>query len=286
VVAVVTQPDRPAGRGRKLTPNPVKIAATARDIPVLQPTKMRSPQTREALAAQRPDLAVVAAYGRILPPALLTVPRLGCINVHASLLPRHRGASPIAHAILAGDERVGVCIMGMEEGLDTGPVFSRVEVPVGPGDTCGSLTDTLAERGAALLLDTLPGILAGSIDPVPQDDVGATYAPLLEKQDGALDFGGAAEALCRRVRAFNPWPGAFAFKGDLRVLVLDAEACDGAGDPGRVVEAGGGGVVVACGAGALRLLEVKPAGKKQMPAASWAAGRGIGVGDILAPQQA
>ena len=284
VVGVVTQPDRPAGRGRKLTPNPVKVAAAARGIPTLQPTKLKAPETLEALAALRPDAVVVAAYGRILPPAILTLPRAGCTNVHASLLPRHRGASPIAHAILAGDPQTGISIMRMEEGLDTGPVYATTAVPIGPDDTCGTLTVSLAQRGAALLLDTMPGILAGTLQPTPQDDALATYAPLLDKDHGRLDFTAPAEELSRRVRAFSPWPGAFSHRGEQRVVVLAASAVPSSGvpaPPGRVTAAGRDGVVVACGQGALCLREVKPAGKHQMSAAAWVAGRGVAPGDSL-----
>jgi methionyl-tRNA formyltransferase len=254
VVAAVTQPDKPAGRGRKLTACPVKIAAEARKIPVFQFSKMKVPETREALADLQADLFVVAAYGRILPPGLLSLPRLGCVNVHASLLPRHRGASPIAHAILAGDAEAGVGIMAMDEGLDTGPVYSHRALPIAADDTCGSLTVKLAELGAALLIDTLPGLFAGSARPTPQPADGITYAPLLSKAAGALDFSAPAATLARQVRAFDPWPGTFAYRGETRVGLLVARpAPEARGAPGTVLEAGGRGVLVACGEGGLWL---------------------------------
>ena len=282
VVGAVSQPDRRAGRGRALKPSPVKVAALERDIPVLTPIKMKSAETREAVAALRPDLIVVAAYGRILPPALLELPRHGCVNVHASLLPRHRGASPIAHAIMAGDTQTGIAIMQMEAGLDTGPVYAVRAIDLDDTATSGNLTATLAELGAELLVETLPQIAAGQLTPAPQDDSQATYAPLLTKEDGRLDFTAAAATLARRVRGLSPWPGAFTFRGDQRVQVVAATAApSGSGEPGQVIVADGTGIVVACGEGALSLDEVKPAGKKSMLAPAWVAGRGVALGDQL-----
>ena len=282
VVAVVTREDKPSGRGRKLNPPPVKVYAESQNIPVLQPKGVKNPSVQQELRAFSPDLIVVAAYGRILPPVVLYLPNIACVNVHASLLPKHRGASPIAHAILAGDQEVGVCIMQMEEGLDTGPVYLARKKQMSAQATCGSLTEELAELGALALLDALPGILDGSLQAVPQDDGCATYAPLLKKEDGLLDFCEPAAVLERRVRAFDPWPGATTYKGDLRVLVLASSVSDKVdGEPGTVVEAGGRGVVVACRSGSLRLERVKPAGRKAMDASAWAAGRGIAVGDQL-----
>jgi len=279
VVGVVTQPDRPSGRGRKLTASPVKIAAQARNIPVLQPTKMKIPQTASDFSDLRADIAVVAAYGRILPPALLQTPRLGCINIHASLLPRHRGASPIAHAIMAGDKTTGVGIMQMDEGLDTGPVFSTREVSIEAEATCGSLTVELAQLGAELLIETLPSIVDGSLVAAPQSNEGMTYAALLKKSDGALNLASPAQELERRIRGLNPWPGCFVFKGEQRVQVLRAVLADVDAAAGLVTQADAEGICVACGQGGLRLLEVKPAGKKAMQASAWVAGRGIKAGD-------
>ncbi|MEE8410276.1 MAG: methionyl-tRNA formyltransferase [Myxococcota bacterium] len=278
LVAVVTQPDRPAGRGRKLVAPPVKVLARERGIPVLQPTKLRKTETHDALRVFAADVVVVAAYGRILPEAVLTIPRLGCINVHASLLPKHRGASPIAHAILAGDQETGISIMQMDKGMDTGPIFRRDAIPLPDGVTCGGLFDILAAMGAESLMAALPGILDGSAVAEPQDDKSATYAPLLKKEDGRIDFRGNAIELERCVRAFSPWPGAFAELGDVRVRIHWAQVADGIGEPGLVLTADSKGVIVACGEGALCLDEVQPAGRKRMPAAAWVAGRGVEAG--------
>lgn len=285
VVATVTQPDKPQGRGRKMAACPVKIAASARGIPCLAPTRLKAPETYDELAAFAPDLIVVAAYGRILPPTLLALPRLGCINVHASLLPKYRGASPIAHAIAAGDTESGVAIMRMEAGLDTGPVYAMAALPIAPTDTCNSLTIKLAESGAQLLVRTLPDIIAGRAEAVPQDDAGATYAPLLTKDDGWLDFRLPAAQLARHVRAFHPWPGTFVVHGGNRLAVLGAHAVDAPapGVPGVVLEASNRGVVIQCGQGALCLDEVKPAGKNAMPASAYVAGRSIAAGITLDP---
>ncbi|MEM6731100.1 MAG: methionyl-tRNA formyltransferase [Myxococcota bacterium] len=283
VVGLVSQPDRPSGRGRKLKATPTKQVALEFDIPVFQPTKVKTEETRQLLASVEPDVAVVAAYGRILPPQLLTLPRHGCVNVHASLLPRHRGASPIAHAIMAGDPVTGVCLMQMDEGMDTGAVFARAEVPIGAEATTDSLGPLLAEAGAALTLQELPRVLAGELKPVPQPDDGITHAPLLKKSDGWLDFRRPAIELERRIRAFQPWPGASFSLAETRIQVGRAEVVEGAGVAGDVLEASKHGVLVACGERCLRLLEVKPPGKRMMPAAAWVAGRGVAVGDRLAP---
>jgi len=285
VVGVVTQPDRPAGRGRVLTPSAVKLCALEHNLPVLTPRRMRHEDTRAALAAFGADVFVVAAYGRILPPQLLELPPLGCINVHASLLPRFRGASPIARAIWAGDEQAGVCIMGMEEGLDTGPVYTRRAVPIGPQETCGTLTERLAHLGAEALLEALPAIGRGEARPEPQPEVGVTLAPPLRKEDGLMDFGQDAAALGRQVRALCPWPGTYTFLGDQRVGIVSAEAQEEATAPGtvpgEVVRADGGGLWVACGQGQLNITQVKPAGRGQMTAAAWISGRGPKKGAIL-----
>jgi methionyl-tRNA formyltransferase len=275
VTGVVTQPDKPAGRGQKLTPSDVKVAAAALGLPVFTPVKMKVPETLEHLQAFGPDLIVVAAYGRILPPSILALPRLGCVNVHASVLPRHRGASPIAHAILTGDAETGVSIMHMDEGLDTGPVYGVRRCPIEPDDTTGSLSVRLSRIGAELLLELLPAIVAGTLAPVPQPAEGATYAPLLDKKDGWLDLSLPAMSLARRVRAMNPWPLAFLNRAGQRVQVLAAHAASGRGAPGAVLAAGPSGVEVACGDGVLVLDRVKPAGRGTMDAASWVAGRGV-----------
>jgi len=282
VVGVVSQPDRPAGRGRVLTPPPVKVFAVAHKLSVLQPIKMKAEATHQSLRELNPDVLVVAAYGRILPPAMLTLAPHGAINVHASLLPRHRGASPINHMLLAGDADVGVTIMRMEEGLDTGPIYATRALPTPKGATAQSLTTLLANVGAELLVTTLPKIVAGHITPQPQDHAQATFAPLLTKELGKLDFTKSATALERQVRAFFPWPSSYAFKGTQRVSITQvAVVPQVSGAPGEIVSADAQGIVVACGDGGLRLLQVQPEGKKAMPATAWLQGRGIAVGDKL-----
>jgi methionyl-tRNA formyltransferase len=283
VVAVVTQPDRPAGRGRHLTPSAVKAFASAQGLPVLQPTRLRGPEFAAQLAAFAADLFIVAAYGRILPQSVLDVPRLACINIHASILPRWRGASPIAHALWHGDAETGVGIMQMEAGLDTGPVYATARTHIAADATCGSLTAELAELGADALLQALPGIVAGTCRPVPQVDAAATFAPLLTKAHGQLDWRQPAAQLARQVRAFDPWPGTFAYaqatEGPLRrVGIMRAHAAADmatVGQPGSIVAANAQGLYVACGTGVLAVDQVKPEGRGAMPAAAWVAGRGI-----------
>ena len=209
VVGVVTQPDRGSGRGRELKMPPVKALALELGLPVMQPEKLKQPEAMEQLRAWAPDLIVVAAFGQILKKDVLFLPRFGCINVHASLLPRWRGAAPINAAILAGDAETGVTIMQMDVGLDTGPMLAKRAIRLTPTDTAGSVFQSLATLGADLLIETLPGYLSGEITPQPQPEEGATYAPMLKKEEGRLDFTHAADELERRVRAFNPWPGAY-----------------------------------------------------------------------------
>jgi len=285
VEAVITQPDRPAGRGRKLTASPVKVAAEARGIPILQPTKMKTEETYQALASYEPDLMVVAAYGRILPTPLLELPKYGCINVHASILPQHRGASPIAHAIMAGDSEVGVSIMQMDEGLDTGAVHHKVAIPLRDDHTRGNLTVELATLGSKALLECWPRIIDGTSTPTSQIDSDSTYAPLLKKQDGLLDFSLDAQTLWLRVRGLTPWPGAFAYLGDNRCLFAEVVPAEGSGNPGEVIDADVTGVTVACGQGALLIKQIRPAGKKLMPASAWVSGRGVKVGDQFSSPQ-
>ena len=227
---------------------------------------------------------MVAAYGRILPPSILELPPLGCINVHASLLPRFRGASPIAHALLEGDTETGVSIMRLEEGLDTGPVFAQRATPIPEDATTGSLTVQLSQLGAQLLIEVLPKICSGALKARAQAEQGITYAPLLSKADGALDFRQPAQVLERQVRAFNPWPSTFALLGDQRIQVLAAQPAPlptetSGSSPGLILAANAQGVLVACGERALRLTELKPAGKKAMPAQAWIAGRGVRPGE-------
>ena len=272
VVGVVTQPDRPAGRGKQMAEALVKQFARQAGLPVIQPQRLREPEAMAQLAAWSPDLIVVAAFGQILKPAVLDLPSHGCLNVHASLLPRHRGAAPIPAAILVGDPETGVTIMRMDAGLDTGPTLARRAGPIRPDDTTQALAERLAQLGAALLIEVLPDYLAGKLAPDPQDDSRATYAPQLKKEDGHLDFTRPAAELERRVRAFTPWPGAFAFwRGQPLKIVRVALARAESGAPGEVIPAEAGPVIV-CGAGGLALLEVQPPGKRPISAADFVRG--------------
>jgi methionyl-tRNA formyltransferase len=271
-VTVMTQPDRPAGRGRKLTASPVKTYALEHDIPVWQPVTLKDPDAVDHLSSLQPDLMVVAAYGLILPQAVLDVPRRGCLNVHASLLPRWRGAAPIQRSILAGDSRTGVCLMQMEAGLDTGPVFACAATPIDADESAGELYDRLAMMGGELLVDKIPDILAGTIEPSPQDDDAATYAGKLNKQEARIDWLDAAADIALQVRAYNPAPGAWFELGDERVKCWRAVALDHVEGPaGVVIQAGKDGIDVTCGSGALRLLEVQRAGRKRVSAGELAA---------------
>ncbi len=282
VVAVYTQPDRPAGRGRGLAASPVKLEAIARGIPVLQPETLRGAESQQALRELAPDLMIVVAYGLILPRAVLGIPRFGCWNVHASLLPRWRGAAPIQRAIQAGDAETGVCLMQMEAGLDTGPVLLEQRTPIAGDDTGGKLHDRLAALGAQVLADGL-GLLRAGIRPVPQPQPaeGATYAHKLDKAEARLDWGQPAELLARTVRAFNPWPVAEAVVAGERLRIHGAVALPLAhrAAPGTLLTAGRDGIDIACGEGALRLRVVQRDGGRAITAADWLnARRDLGIG--------
>jgi len=272
VVAVYTQPDRPAGRGRKLTPSPVKQAALAAGLAVEQPESLKSAEAQQALAAYRPDLLVVVAYGLILPRKVLAIPRLACWNVHASLLPRWRGAAPIQRAILAGDRESGVDLMQMEAGLDTGPVLLQRRTPIAREDTGGSLHDRLSQLGAEVLADGLRRLLAGEIPTAtPQPAEGVTYAHKLDKAEARLDFGQSAIELERQVRAFDPWPVAEGeIAGEpLRIWAAQAIELDHHATPGSVLAAGRDGIDLACGQGALRVTALQRAGGKRIGAVDY-----------------
>ena len=267
VVGVHTQPDRPAGRGRKLQPSPVKQVAQEAGVPVYQPATLRRPEAVETIADLAPDLMVVVAYGLILPPEVLAIPRLGCVNIHASLLPRWRGAAPIQRAIEAGDRVTGVSIMQMDEGLDTGPVYLMRETPIEREDTAATLHDRLARLGAEALMEALPGIADGSLQPRPQDEAGATYAPKLEKKEAFIDWNQPAWRLERKVQAFNPWPVAQTRYEQANLRIWEAHAIDGmAAAPGTVMAAGREGVDVATGEGLLRITRLQMPGKKPVSA--------------------
>ena len=272
VVAVYTQPDRPAGRGRQLTPSPVKLEAMAQRIRVYQPESLRTREARQQLRDLKPDLMVVVAYGLILSQKVLDIPTYGCWNVHASLLPRWRGAAPIQRAIEAGDTESGVCLMRMEKGLDTGPVLLSLSTPIGPEDTGGQLHDRLSQLGAQALNDGL-GLLRAGMLPVarPQPDVGVTYAHKLDKHEAKLDWSQPATALANKVRAFNPWPVAEAELAGERVRMHAAVALDitHAQAPGQVIAASRDGIDIACGHGALRILSLQREGGKAVTAADY-----------------
>lgn len=268
VVGVITQPDRPSGRGRKIQPPAIKTAALELGVPVAQPERIKSDDAHDILRNWRPDVTVVAAYGQILPESILDIPRSGSVNIHASLLPRWRGAAPVQAAILHGDEITGVTLMQMDPGLDTGPIIASREIKIPPDATGGRLTDQLALLGARLLGEALPGYVRGEITPYPQDDSLATYAPMLKKSDGLLDFHKPADFLERQVRAYDPWPGTHIYLSGTRVAVhsavavAEASSID-AGQVGRISERDGYPVVT-CSPGALLLETVQPAGKRPM----------------------
>lgn len=284
VVGVVTQPDRPAGRGRKLQPPPVKVAAAAADIPVYQPRSLRSEEAVEPIREWQPDLIVVAAFGQILRPHLLELPRLGCLNVHASLLPRWRGASPIHHAILAGDTETGISLMQMDVGLDTGPVYVQEGIPIGPDETAETLHDRLAELGAGMIGRYLDQIMAGDLTAVPQEDDSSTYAPMIKKEEGQIDWRQPAAEIDRRVRAMTPWPGAFTTWNETNLKVLTARPLSGgtttAEKAGQVV-AEGDGAAVLTGQGKLVLEAVQLAGKKATSMDDFLRGRPDFIGSTL-----
>lgn len=276
IVAVYTQPPRPAGRGKKLQPSPVQVEAEIRGIEVRSPVSLKNAAARAEFASLEPDLAVVAAYGLILPQAVLDVPKHGCLNVHASLLPHWRGAAPIQRSILAGDQVTGITIMQMEAGLDTGPMLATARTPV-EDKTAGELTEELAEIGAQLMVGTL--IDLPMLHAVTQDDAEASYAPKIDKAEAKIDFAQSAEAIERQVRAFAPFPGAWFELGGERIKVLKAEVAPDVGAAGTTLD---DALTIACGSGALRLLRVQRAGKPVMHAADFLRGKEVPAGTRLA----
>jgi methionyl-tRNA formyltransferase len=272
IIAVITQPDRPAGRNGKLRPPPVKTVALDLGLPVIQPEKLRVPSVLEQLRAWSPDLIVVAAFGQILRPELLDLPKYGSINIHGSILPRWRGAAPVQAAILAGDAETGVTIMKMDAGIDTGPLLGSCSIPIAQDETAGTLFDKLAVIGANLLLETLPRYLSGELVPQPQPALGVTHAKMLKKEDGRLDFSQPASSLERRVRAMDPWPGAFFdWKGTPIKLLRARVSGEVSASPGdRVIVRGY--PAIRTPQGDLILEEVQPAGKKPMDGKAFLAG--------------
>ena len=278
---VVCQPDRPAGRGRKLTAPAVKVAAQTLGAPVLQPTKMKDGTLAAALAAYDLDVAVVVAFGRILPPAILQLPRHGCLNVHASVLPRWRGAAPIQRAVLAGDPQTGVSLMRMDEGLDTGPVYRIVTTPIDPHETSGELSQRLSEIGARALRDFLRAF-PDVASPEPQPSAGVTHAAMLAKDEGVTDFRRPVREVVDHVRGMDPWPVATTTHESEPLRLFSASVApiaDAAGEPGTIVAVDvAQGIDVTCIGGCVRIAEVQPAGKKRMPAGAWAVGRRVVAG--------
>jgi methionyl-tRNA formyltransferase len=279
--AVFTQPDNPAGRGLHPRPSAIKQFALEKNIPLFQPEKIRSPEALETLRQLAPDLMVVAAYGQLLPPAVLGLPRLGCINLHASLLPRHRGASPINAAILAGDQETGITVMYMDAGLDTGDILLADSLPISPEDTAGTLHDKLATLAAPSLLRALELLETGQAPRTPQDPAPATHAPKLKKTDGLLDWNEPAEALARRVRALSPWPGAFTHLGGQSLKIHKARAVAGQGEPGTVLSATDEGIAIAAKSGCLLLIELQLEGRKRLPASEFLRGHPLPPGKKL-----
>ncbi len=275
IALVLTQPDRAAGRGLKVNPSPVKRLADAHGIPIAQPVTLKDAAVQDTLRAVGADLMVVAAYGLLLPQAMLDIPRLGALNIHASLLPRWRGAAPIQRALLAGDRETGACIMQMDSGLDTGPVLLCEALPIRDEDTARTLHDRLAELGARLLVQALEGLARGALSARPQPDAGATYAAKIDRAEARLDWSRPAVEVWRKVRAFNPHPGAASRLGEADVKIWRASPAAASGVPGEVLEAGARGIVVACGEGSLRIEELQRAGGRRLASGEFLRGHPV-----------
>jgi len=283
VTAVVTQPDKPKGRDLKLQFAPVKILAQKLNLPVLQPAKARDEKFILQLRELNPDLIVVAAYGQILPPAILELPKFGCLNVHTSLLPKYRGAAPIQWALANGETETGVTIMKMDAGLDTGAILAQTRTPILPEDDSATLHDRLAQLGADLLVKTIPDFVAGKIQPKPQPAEGVSHAPKIKKEDGRIDWNLPAQKILDRLRAFAPWPGAFTFwRGEPKSHLLKiwkAEIINQNGEAGKILLADKNGIIVAGGQNALKVLELQREGGRRMSAAEFLAGHPLKAGD-------
>ncbi len=283
VVLVVSQPDKPAGRGAQLTAPAVKVAAQALGLPVIQPASAKTGELARALAESGAELAVVVAYGKILPRAVLDALPRGCLNVHGSLLPRYRGAAPVQWAVIDGEPRTGISIMQLDEGMDTGPVLLERDVEIGPEETSGELLARLAPIGAAALIEALERLATGTLQATPQDNADATHARMLTKADGAIDFALAPDLVAARIRGVDPWPGARALLRGEVIKLFRARMTDGtAGQaPGTVLAIDSGGLHVACRGGVAAIREVQAPGRKRVTAAQFAAGRGVEVGDKM-----
>jgi len=283
VLSVITQPDRPAGRGRILKPSPVKSTALKAGLKVMEPQRAGDPDCLREIRLLKPDVAVVVAYGQILPPAFLEIPPLGCLNLHASLLPRHRGAAPIAWAILMGDEVTGLSVIQMDEGLDTGPVLSFVKTPIGVEEDAQELSERLSLLGAGLMVESLDKLEKGELVCSPQRDEEATYAPRLRKQDGRIIWEETAQRVCRKVRAMLPWPAAYtSWRGkQLKILKARALALESDQRPGTILKARGESLWIATGKGILEVLKLQPEARPIMTAQAFISGRGMSEGEIL-----
>lgn len=280
LVGIVTQPDRPKGRGQQLTPSPVKAIAQREGIALLQPTKMKDPGFMAELSAWKPDLIAVTAFGRILPPAVLSLPYRGCVNVHGSLLPKYRGAGPIQWALINGETVTGITTMLMDEGMDTGAMLLQESIPIHPDDTAGSLSPRLADLGGRLLVETLSQLKAGTLVPRPQDHTRATLAPLLKKEDGLIDWTTPATSIANRIRGLTPWPGAYTFlKADRWTLCRVTPIPESTpGTPGQIIALTKDGIRVATGQGVIAIHELQPANSRRMPAAQYLAGHPLQIG--------
>ena len=278
---VLTQPDRPAGRGMKLRMSPVKELAMAHGLTVAQPDNLKTGDARQPILDSQADVMVVAAYGLLLPQAVLDMPRLGCVNIHASLLPRWRGAAPIHRAIEAGDTETGITLMQMDKGLDTGAMLRRTALPILDTDTTGSLHDRLAELGAREIVALLPDLEAGRVAATPQDATGATYAAKIGKEDTRLDWRLTARELDRRIRAFNPFPGAWCLLDEAPLKIWRARPVAGHGVPGQILDLDRQGIRLACGEGALEIVEVQKAGGKRLPVEAFLSGHELRAGQVL-----
>ena len=287
IVAVYTQPDRPAGRGRQLTASPVKEWAQAHGLPVEQPVNFQSDQARQQLAAYQADMMIVMAYGLLLPASVLSIPRLGCVNIHVSLLPKWRGAAPIARAILAGDQQTGISLMQMDEGLDTGPVYDQHSVSIEPDDTTESLSQRLSDLSAVVLMKHLSAILQGTLKPTPQDLSQATYAKKFKKTDGQLNWSQTGDQLARQIRACMPWPTAYTFDATgCRWRILSAVSIEidvQSAQPGALLSFDDNGVVIATGSGALSITQLQRAGAKVITAKQWIQSQAAmwSIGDVV-----